>query len=464
MSRYRPLATMTMAKALYCRSEKWSAATAYQAILSMPHERELERKCLSLASELIKIPSLTPITAELASVAARSLDCLQAFLEASGAECHRLTFEGGHEKWGYPVDNLFAEWPGDDALGHLCFIGHTDVVPPGDPNLWRFDPFCGCIQDGFLCGRGATDMKGAVAAFCAAAAAFALNAGRPRPKVGLIVTTDEEWAAINGTRKVLDWMRMGGRTPTAFLVGEPSSPMELGSHIKVGRRGSLSGTIQVKGVQGHTAYPNLFENPNRALALALTVLNSHIWDDASEIMPATAFEVVALTSGSFDSTAIIPGEARALWNIRYTPQQTLVGLLTKLENLLDDLPKWARSHPDSTKLGHVMIRGHTDVASVPYCSEPSSFARLVTNAVAANIGRIPVADAGGGTTDGRFVHAVFPHAQIVELGPPEGCGGKDGLQIDGGMHQPDERCSIVDLGLMARCYASILGAFGRSAS
>jgi succinyl-diaminopimelate desuccinylase len=438
-------------------------ATAYEVIVAMLRQRRLEHDCLSLARELIKIQSLTPITPELTSSAALSLDCLENFLEARGARCHRLTFEGGHEKWGYPVDNLFAEWPGDDAFGHLCFIGHTDVVPPGDLSLWSFDPFCGRIQDGFLCGRGATDMKGAVAAFCTAAAAFAVSTGRPRPKVGLIVTTDEEWAAINGTRKVLDWMRVSGRNPTAFLVGEPSSPTEFGSHIKIGRRGSLSGTIQVKGVQGHAAYPTLFENPNRTLALALTVLDSHVWDDASEIMPATAFEVVALTAGSFDSTAIIPGEARALWNIRYTPQQTPVGLVAKLKNLLDDLPKWARHHPDSAKLAHIVIHGHTDIASMPYQSAPSSFARLVAGSVAANIGRIPVADAGGGTTDGRFVHAAFPQAEIVELGPPESCGGKDGTQKHGGMHQPDERCSIANLGLMTRCYTSILSGFGQTA-
>jgi succinyl-diaminopimelate desuccinylase len=427
----------------------------------MAHERNLEEDCLSLAAELIKIPSLSPTTEELRSVTALSLDCLQTFLQARDAKCYRLTFEGGHEKWGYPVDNLFAEWPGDDALGYLCFIGHTDIVSPGDPKLWSFDPFCGCIQDGFLCGRGATDMKGAVAAFCAAGAAYALDTGYPRPKVGLIVTTDEEWAAINGTRKVLDWMHRSGRTPTAFLIGEPSSPTELGSHIKVGRRGSLSGTIQAKGVQGHTAYPNLFENPNRTLALALTVLNSHMWDDASEIMPATAFEVVALTSGSFDSTAIIPGEAQALWNIRYTPRQTPAGLLAELRNLFSDLPKWAERHPDRAELGHIVIRGHTDLASTPYHSAPSSFARLVTNSVAANLGRIPLADAGGGTTDGRFVHEVFPQA---ELGPPESPRGKHGSQMRGGMHQPDECCSIADLGLMTRCYASILSTFGRSVS
>jgi succinyl-diaminopimelate desuccinylase len=430
----------------------------------MAYEQNLERDCVSLASKLIKIPSLTPITAGLAPAAASSLDCLQFFLEARGAKCHRLTFEGGHEKWGYPVANLFAEWGGDDALGHLCFIGHTDVVPPGDMNLWSFDPFCGYIRDGCLRGRGATDMKGAIAAFCAAAGAVAHDAGCPHAKVSLIVTTDEEWAAINGTRKALDWMRMSGRTPTVFLVGEPSSPRELGSHVKVGRRGSLCGTIQAKGLQGHAAYPDLFENPNRTLALALTILDSYRWDDALDVMPATAFEAVALASGDFEATAIIPGKAQAAWNIRFTLHQTPARLLTELRNLLDDLPIWARRHPDSANLAHITISGHTDSVSMPYYSSPSSFAQLVSNAVEINIGRGPILDAGGGTTDGRFIHLVFPQAEIVELGLPESCGVNNGVRTYGGMHQVDECCSIAHLCLLTRCYASILRAFTRPAS
>src|SRR5262249_12671873 len=148
------------------------------------------------------------------------------------------------------------------------------------------------------------------AAFCAAAAGFALGVRPPRPKLSLIATTDEEWAAVNGTRKVLEWMRSNGRIPSAFLIGEPSSPSGLGSHIKIGRRGSLCGILQAKGVQGHAAYPELFENPNRALALALTILNSHRWEDSTSGMPATAFEAIALASGDFNATAIVPGQAQ----------------------------------------------------------------------------------------------------------------------------------------------------------
>src|SRR5262249_9675935 len=161
----------------------------------------------------------------------QSLNCLQAFLEYAGAVCHRLTFQGGHEIWNYPVDNLYAEWTGDETLGHLCFIGHTDVVPPGDLALWKEDPFSGIVRDGFLWGRGATDMKGAIAAFSVAAANFVRSGPRRLPKISLVITTDEEWAAVNGTCKILEWMRSNGPPPSAFLIGEPSSPSQFGSHI-----------------------------------------------------------------------------------------------------------------------------------------------------------------------------------------------------------------------------------------
>lgn len=397
----------------------------------MTSELYLERECFSLASDLVKIPSLTPVSPHLLPAASQSLDCLQAFLESAGAACHRLTFHGEHELWSYPVDNLYAEWNGDETLGHLCFIGHTDVVPPGDVALWKSDPFGGVIRDGFLWGRGATDMKGAVAAFSAAAAGFARSAPRRLPKVSLVITTDEEWAGVNGTRRVLEWMRSKGRSPSAFLIGEPSSPCHLGSHIKIGRRGSLCGVLQAKGVQGHAAYPELFENPNRALALALTILSAHRWADSVHGMLPTAFEVIAVRSGDFNATAIIPGEAQALWNIRFTPQQTVDTLLSKLRSLLEDPPEWARNHPDGADLARITIAGNTSTASTPYYSPPSGFAKLVSQSVLATIGRTPVLDAGGGTTDGRFIHPVFPGAEIVELGLPENGGTGDLRQASG---------------------------------
>ncbi len=379
----------------------------------------------------------------------------------ASATCHRLPFSGGHEKWGYPVDNLFAEWDGDEALGHLCFIGHVDVVAPGDLRLWTCDPFGGEVRDGFLWGRGATDMKGAVAAFCAAAAGFAKSANGARPKISAIITTDEEWAAVNGTRKVLEWMRANGREPTAVLCGEPSSPSRFGTHIKVGRRGSLCGTIKAEGVQGHAAYPDLFENPNRGLALALAVLNAQRWDDELPFMPATAFEPVALTSGDFQATAIIPGEAEALWNIRFTPAQTVDALLGKLRESLDTLPEWAIAHPDAAYLKQITINANISTVSMPYYSPPSRFAELVSQTVSSMMGAAPIVDARGGTTDARFVPLFFPRAEIVELGLPENGGEGEGVQARGGMHQADERCSLSDLSALTECYFQLISRFGQ---
>jgi succinyl-diaminopimelate desuccinylase len=427
-------------------------------------EQHLERECFSLACELVKIPSLTPVSPQLLRAAKQSLDCLQAFLEGAGAVCHRLTFEGEHEIWNYPVDNLYAEWSGDETSGHLCFIGHTDVVPPGDLALWKNDPFSGVIRDGFLWGRGATDMKGAIAAFSAAAASVARSGPRRFPKVSLVITTDEEWAAVNGTCRILEWMRSNGRPPSAFLIGEPSSPNHLGSHIKIGRRGSLCGVLHAKGIQGHAAYPELFENPNRALTLALTILSARRWTDSVHGMLPTAFEAVAITSGDFNATAIIPGEARALWNVRFTPQQSVDKLLATLRTSLEDPPDWAGSHPDCADLARITITGNTGTASMPYYSPPSGFAKLVSQSVHATTGKTPVLDAGGGTTDGRFIHPVFPAAEIVELGLPENGGAGDLSRASGGMHQADERCSVADLGRLAQCYITILRAFSEPAS
>jgi succinyl-diaminopimelate desuccinylase len=430
----------------------------------MTRELPLERDCLSLARDLVRIPSLTPVSLQLLPAAKQSLDGLQAFLETAGAVCHRLTFQGGHEIWSYPVDNLYAEWSGDETLGHLCFIGHTDVVPPGDLALWKSDPFSGAVRDGFLWGRGATDMKGAIAAFSAAAAGFARSGPRRFPTVSLAITTDEEWAAVNGTFKILEWMRSKGHSPSAFLIGEPSSPSHLGSHIKIGRRGSLCGVLHAKGIQGHAAYPELFANPNRALTLALTILSARRWADSVDGMHSTAFEAVAIASGDFNATAIIPGAAQALWNIRFTPHQTVDKLLAALLTSLEDPPDWARNHPDGDDLARITITGNTATASMPYYSPPSRFAALVAQSVFAITGQKPALDAGGGTTDGRFIHPVFPGAEIVELGLPENGGAADLRQAAGGMHQVDECCAVADLGRLAQCYATILTAFSEQVS
>lgn len=409
-----------------------------------------------LAQQLVQIPSLTPLTPDLQPAARQSLDLIQAFAQESGAQCHRLIFEGGHAKWGYPVDNLYVEWPGDGGR-HLCFLGHTDVVPPGDASAWGSEPFSGDIRDGYLWGRGATDMKGAVAAFCVAAARFACGQRDKRSTISMLITTDEEWAAVNGTRRVLEWLAANGRTPDAFLVGEPSSPSEFGTHIKIGRRGSLCGTLRAEGVQGHAAYPGLFVNPNRALSAALTALHAHQWDDALPGMPETRLETVALRSGDFGQTAIIPSAAEALWNIRFTPNQSVDDLVAKLRNLLVSNPDWISSPSEPAEPHPVAITANTDTVSMPYYSPQAGFASLVSSAVAAEMGRTPICDAVGGTTDGRFVQPVFSQAEIVELGLPENGGAGDALR--GGMHQLDECCRVADLERLSATYFRVIQGF-----
>lgn len=437
----------------------------------MSVQASANERVVEVARDLIRIPSLTPLTEDLRPAARRTLRFLQETLEAAGARCEWLSFEGGHQRWGYPVDNLYAEWGDGDSAAELCFIGHTDVVPPGAPEAWRRDPFSGAVEDGFLFGRGATDMKGAVAAFAVAAALAAEQSRKAgdAPRVSLVITTDEEWAAINGTRRVLEWMQASGRRPSAFLVGEPSSEAFFGSAIKIGRRGSLCGTLNAAGIQGHAAYPGLFENPNRALGLALAVLHAHRWYDAEPGMPATNFETVATRSGDFGATAIIPAEAQALWNIRFTHHETPSTLAFKLQQLLDNPPLWGKHHPDARLLRKLQITVNSETAAMPYYSAPGAFAALAKSIVAARTGREPVFDAKGGTTDARFIHACFPDAEIIELGLPE-CGGlthdrhADRFGKFGGMHQADECCSIDDLQSLMWCYRDLIAAFPGAAS
>lgn len=436
-------------------------AAAEQA-LGMAVQRPADERVVDIARDLIRIPSLTPVSPDLRPAAAESLVYLRNLLEAAGATCEWLTFEGGHERWGYPVDNLYAEWGGAGA-GGLCFIGHTDVVPPGDPGAWSGDPFSGSILNGFLSGRGATDMKGAVAAFTVAACEFAAEARSAdrSPRVALVITTDEEWAAVNGTRRVLEWMQATGRRPSAFVVGEPSSEEVFGGSIKIGRRGSLCGTLTASGIQGHAAYPGLFENPNRAITLALAILHSYRWYDAEPGMPATNFETIAMESGDFAATAIVPAKAEALWNIRFTHHETPSSLTSKLRELLANPPRWAKDHPDARMLRKLRLKANSDTAAIPYYSPPGALSSLAKTIVEARTGREPVLDAKGGTTDGRFVHAVFPQAEIIELGLPE-CGGlsrarhADAFGTKGGMHQGDECCSVKDLQNLMWCYRDLL--------
>ena len=219
---------------------------------------DLSETPVELARDLIRCPSITPVDAG-------ALEVLERALARGGFQCRRLTFT---ENGTTPVDNLFARIGGGSP--HICFAGHTDVVPPGDLGSWTYPPFGGVVEDGVLYGRGAADMKGAIAAFAAAALDFAKAKGDDIPgTISLLITGDEEGLAINGTRKVLEWMAANGEQPDHALVGEPTNATRLGEAIKIGRRGSLNGRITVTGMQGHVAYPHLAKNPLRGLIALL---------------------------------------------------------------------------------------------------------------------------------------------------------------------------------------------------
>ncbi len=421
--------------------------------MPQPHKHtDAEDATVKLAQALVRVASVTPLDAKDLPAAQASLDLAANAARKSGAQVTQLDFSGDHAKWDYKVENIFVEWTFGKPEKHICYIGHLDVVPPGEKKNWTEDPYSGKIENGYLYGRGVTDMKGSVAAFISSIEESLEDLKKQgNIKISMILTTDEEWAAVNGTKKVLEWMKAKGEEVDAFIVGEPSSQDALGSHIKVGRRGSLVGTLTVKGVQGHAAYQELFENPNRALNLAAAILNSQKFSDGNTNFPNTNFETIALKSGDFNASAIVPGEATMLWNIRFTPGYTPASLEKWVKDTLANPPEWAKQHPDFALLKNVEVKANKDTASVPYYSAPGSLASSAQDAVKTVLGTTAKLDGSGGTTDGRFAAQEYPKAQIIELGLPErggiACGADktDDYLAKGGMHQVDERAALCDL-------------------
>src|SRR5580704_5963160 len=252
-----------------------------------------------LAAELIRRPSVTPKDEGALEIVARTLEGL-------GFACHRLTFD---EPGTDPIDNLYARKGG---------AGHTDVVPVGAADRWSFDPFAAVIKDGVLCGRGAVDMKGAISAFISATEKFLDRRGPSfTGSISLLITGDEEGVAINGTRKVLDWLKERGETIDSCVVGEPTSATQLGDMIKIGRRGSMTGRLTVAGVQGHVAYPHLADNAAHRLVALLAALTAQPLDDGTEHFQKSGLKITTIDIGN-PTTNVIPGTARATFNIRFS--------------------------------------------------------------------------------------------------------------------------------------------------
>lgn len=373
---------------------------------------------LELAVELIRRPSVTPIDAG-------ALDVLQAALEPMGFTCHRLTFQADGTE---PVDNLYARR--GSAGKNFCFAGHTDVVPPGDKADWSVDPFDAALSDGVLIGRGATDMKGAIACFVAAAARFLERRGDEDISLSLLITGDEEGPAVNGTTKVLDWLAERGETIDACLVGEPTNPTHLGEMIKIGRRGSLNAKITVHGTQGHSAYPHLADNPiNRLVALLHRLTNEELDQGSDHFQPST-LAVTTVDVGN-PATNVIPASAKAGLNIRFNDRHTGASLTEWLQSAC--VEAGAEIDLDVVVSGESFLR------------EPDEFAVIIADAAEDVLGERPEYSTTGGTSDARFIRKYCPVAEF-------------GL-ISQTMHKIDERVTLDDLTRLTDVYEAVLERF-----
>ena len=368
---------------------------------------------LPLAQALIRCASVTPADAG-------AQDVLAGFLEPLGFSVTRLRFGA--------IDNLFARI--GDGAPHLCFAGHTDVVPPGDVAAWRGDPFAGDVRDGVLYGRGAVDMKGGVAAFVAAAARH-LAGGPPRGSISLLITGDEEADAVDGTVRVLDWMAARGKIPDFCLVGEPTSQVVLGDTVKIGRRGSLTARIAVHGTQGHAAYPHRTDNPIHRLTRALAAMTAVPLDAGSEWFEPSSLQVTTFDVGN-PASNVVPATARAVLNIRFNDRHGSASL-----------EGWLRA-----TLARYADRFDLDVSvsGESFLTAPGAQVDTLRAAIAAATGTQPRLDTGGGTSDARF---IARHCPVAEFG-----------LVGTSMHQVDERVPVEELRALAGAYRAVLAAFG----
>ncbi|MBK9080914.1 MAG: succinyl-diaminopimelate desuccinylase [Rhizobiales bacterium] len=373
---------------------------------------------VSLLRDLIRCPSVTPNEGGALALLARVLG-------AAGFETHRVVFS----EPGQPdVDNLYARI-GTEAPC-LVFAGHTDVVPPGDVARWRFDPFSGEIADGMIWGRGACDMKGGVAACVAAALDYVGRHGTPKGSIAFLITGDEEGPAVNGTVKLLDWALARGERFDHCLLGEPTNPNALGDMMKIGRRGSLTGRVTAKGVQGHVAYPHLADNPIPRLVAILTALKATPLDAGTAHFDASNLEVTSVDVGN-PASNVIPAEARATFNIRFNDLWTP-------QTLADEIARRCAGAADPA--GFALAFEPTN--ALAFLTRPGRFSQLVGKAIEAETGRTPKLSTTGGTSDARF---IVKACEVIEFG-----------LVGQTMHMVDERVAVADVDRLAGIYARVI--------
>lgn len=355
---------------------------------------------VSLAADLISRSSVTPDDAGCQTVILERL-------AAAGFHCESLRFGN--------VTNLWARLGDRQPL--LCFAGHTDVVPPGDLSRWLSDPFEPVITEGRLSGRGAADMKGSLAAMVVAAECFVQAHPTFNGSLAFLITSDEEGLAIDGTRKVVETLSARGEKIDWCVVGEPSSDKELGDVIRIGRRGSLTGALRIRGTQGHVAYPHLADNPIRRFAPALAELHATEWDKGTADFPPTSFEVVHLESG-VGADNVIPYELYVRFNFRYSTVWTAENLAIKVERILQkhavtDKPEWILS-------------------GEPFLTANGRLTQAISNAIEEVVAIKTTYSTAGGTSDGRFIAPTG--AEVVEVGP-----------CNASIHKVNENVSIAEL-------------------
>jgi succinyl-diaminopimelate desuccinylase len=372
---------------------------------------------LEIARALIRFPSVTPTDGG-------ALPYLRDLLGNAGFAAELVTFEAP----GTPaVLNLYARFGARSP--NLAFAGHTDVVPPGDLSGWRFDPFSGEIADGELWGRGACDMKGGVAAAVAAALRF-IARGAFGGSISFLITGDEEGPAINGTVKLVDWALARGETFDHCILGESTSVHAVGDTIKHGRRGSLNGRLAISGRQGHAAYPQIADNPIRALAPILTALLSPPLDQGNADFEPTNLEVVSVDVGN-PAFNVIPGEVRLKFNVRFNDLWTHDSLAAEIKRRVAAVDGGGRA----------TLTFEPSNASA-FLTKPGPFTDLVEEAVRDVTGRRPSLSTGGGTSDARFIKNACP---VVELG-----------LVNATIHAVNERVALDDLEALSRIYERAL--------
>ena len=365
---------------------------------------------LELTRELVARASVTPDDAGCQSLMA-------ARLEALGFRIESLPFGD--------VENLWARL--GDAEPVFCFAGHTDVVPPGALGEWHSLPFVPEEKAGWLYGRGTADMKASLAAMIVACERFLARA-TPRGSIAFLITSDEEGPAQDGTRAVMEQLQARGETIQYCLVGEPSSAERLGDTVRVGRRGSLSGDVTVRGIQGHVAYPDIARNPVHEVLPVLSELTRIRWDEGNEHFPPTTFQVSNINSGT-GFRNVIPGELELKFNLRYCTEQTMEGLSSRISELLGEAGlDYSVAWRDAGR---------------PFLTAPGEMTNAVSAAIEDVAGFAPELSTGGGTSDGRFIAPTG--AQVVELGP-----------VNASIHKVNERVRIDDLEPLAAMYEGIL--------